>query len=165
MFLSISCIYIVFSKKGLLLQVRGIFVKIRPKIEEGSNFKVWVLKRSFNQITLKYLMSFEMTLEAIHSLNIILIDKVTVSIGDLNFLSRRNEERMQSKTGDFSYMFWLAATSISSLCILLTDLLRQALARRDKQALPLLPSFWLTVTSTHLGPLTSTLLYGLGLVL
>ena len=58
MFLSISCIYIVFSKKGLLLQVRGIFVKIRPKIEEGSNFKVWVFKRSFNQITLKYLMSF-----------------------------------------------------------------------------------------------------------
>ena len=41
MILSISCIYILFQKKGLFLQdnKKDIFVKIRIKIDGGSNFK------------------------------------------------------------------------------------------------------------------------------
>ena len=33
-----------------------IFVKIIPKIDMGSNFQNWVFKRSFNQITLFYIL-------------------------------------------------------------------------------------------------------------
>ena len=50
---SISCIYIIPSKKGLFLQEnKDIFIKIKPKINEASDFKFWVFKMSFNQITL-----------------------------------------------------------------------------------------------------------------
>ena len=49
----ISSIYIVFEKNGLFLQEnKDIFVKIKPNFDEGSYFKNWIFKRSFNQITL-----------------------------------------------------------------------------------------------------------------
>ena len=44
----ISSIYIVFEKKGLVLQEnKDIFVKIEPNFDEGSDFKIWIFKRSF----------------------------------------------------------------------------------------------------------------------
>ena len=46
-----------------------------------------------------------------------------VSVGDPNFLSRRDKGRMQSKTEDLLRAFWLAVASIKPLFILLNDLL------------------------------------------
>ena len=48
----ISCIYIVSLKERLfLLKNKDIFIKIRSKVDERSNFQNYILKWSFNQIT------------------------------------------------------------------------------------------------------------------
>ena len=51
---------------------------------------------------------------------------VLINIGHTNFLSQRDEGRIQSKTGDLLCTFLLAMTSISLIFILLANLPWQA---------------------------------------